>query len=375
MTLELPYLEYEQPIGTFYMTVIEAEKLLQLVEIRRRGDKTVNSFSLWNSKADNREEGIQRQQSEERVNKISKYCEDPDATFPTPIIVSVYSSVNVDDNGHSFTFHLDEEERIGDVIDGQHRLMGISKSGYSYRFKLPVALMFNMNMEEKAYIFSTINSTQTKVSMSLIYDLFDLSTRRSPQKTAHEIARSLNKMEQSPFYNRLKMLGKKEADQYFATLSQGTFVKQLLTLISKDPDDDSSRIKRGMALSRQFLPFRQYFIEEKDDVILKILLNCFTALKEVFPDEWKDPSRNVLWKTTGYGAIIKAFPYLYEKGVVDKDLSLNYFRGCFSRLRQYLGYRNEDFSTRYFSGGGEQLQQKLAEYIKESQEWNSERLL
>ena len=209
MILELPYLEYEQPIGTFYMTVIEAERLINIVDIKRRGDSIINGFSLWNGKPENREEGVQRQQSEERVNKISKYCEDPDATFPTPIIVSVYSRTRVEDNGHFFSFNIDEDERIGDVIDGQHRLLGIAKSGYSSRFKLPVALMFNMTIEEKAYIFSTINSTQTKVSMSLIYDLFDLSTKRSPQKTAHEIARSINKMEMSPFHNRLKMLGKR----------------------------------------------------------------------------------------------------------------------------------------------------------------------
>lgn len=369
MIIELPYLEYEQPIGTFYMTVIDAEKLVNIVEIKRRGDSVVNGFSLWNGKPENREEGVQRQQSEERVNKISKYCEDPDATFPTPIIISVYSKIRVEDNGHSFFFYIDEDERIGDVIDGQHRLLGIAKSGYGSKFKLPVALMFNMTIEEKAYIFSTINSTQTKVSMSLIYDLFDLSTKRSPQKTAHEIARSMNKMEISPFYNRLKMLGKKDKDQYFATLSQGSFVKQLLTLISKDPDDDSSRIKRGMALNNYKLPLRHYFIEERDDVILKIMINCFNALKEEFIEEWKNPSNNILWKTTGYGAIIKAFPYLYEKGVENKDLSQEFFRDCFAKLRKYMEHMKIDFSNRYFSGGGEQLQQKLAEYIKYALDW------
>lgn len=374
MIIELSYLEYEQPIGTFYMTVIEAERLVNIVDIKRRGNSVINGFSLWNGKPENREEGVQRQQSEERVNKISKYCEDPDATFPTPIIVSVYPGTRVEDNGHSFLFNIDEDERIGDVIDGQHRLLGIAKSGYSSKFKLPVALMFNMTIEEKAYIFSTINSTQTKVSMSLIYDLFDLSTKRSPQKTAHEIARSMNKMEMSPFQNRLKMLGKKEKDQYFATLSQGTFVKQLMTLISKDPDEDCSRIKRGMALSTYKLPLRQYFIEDRDDVILKIMINCFTALKEEFIEEWKDPSKNVLWKTTGYGAIIKAFPYLYEKGVKNKDLSQDFFRDCFAKLRLYMEHMKIDFSNKYFSGGGEQLQQNLAGYIKNALDWKGNTL-
>lgn len=368
MILELPYLEYEQPIGVFYMTVISADNLIRIVDIRRRGEKKNEGLLLWNDNLADNAEGVQRQESLERVNKISKFCEDPDATFPTPIIVSVYQHVKVEGEGRVFRFCIDEGERIGDVIDGQHRLMGIAKSGYANRFMLPVALMFNMNVEEKAYVFSIINSTQTKVSMSLIYDLFDLSTKRSPQKTAHEIARSLNKMEKSPFYNRLKMLGRKESGQDYATLSQGSFVKQFLTLVSKDPDEDSSRIKRGLRLQDYNLPFRQYFIEERDDVILKILMNCFTALKEEFLDEWKDPSRNVLWKTTGYGAIIKAFPYLYKSGIDTKDLSQDYFRKCFFNLRVFMEKKNEDFSNRFFSGGGEQLQQKLAGYIQKAQE-------
>ena len=167
MKLELPYLEYEQPIGTFYMTVIEAETLLRIVEVRRRGE-TYNGYSLWNDKPRSMEEGVQRKESTDRVNKISKYCEDPDATFPTPIIISIYSGVNVEDRDHKFIFNIREEERIGDVIDGQHRLMGIAKSGYGSRFKLPVALMFNMNVEEKAYVFSTINSTQTDGAREII---------------------------------------------------------------------------------------------------------------------------------------------------------------------------------------------------------------
>ena len=164
------------------------------------------------------------------------------------------------------------------------------------------------------------------------------------------------------------MLGKKEPDQYFATLSQGTFVNKLLTLISRDPDEDASRIKRGMALARYNLPFRQYFIEERDDVILKILINCFTALKEVFDEEWKEPTKNVLWKTTGYGAVIKAFPYLYERGVERKELSQDYFTQCFKKLKKYMEGMNKDFSNKFYSGGGEQLQNKLAEDIRRAQE-------
>lgn len=364
MKLKIPYIEVEQPIGTFYLSAINARVLVDSVDIRRRGTGNYQ-MSLFEKFQMVEEQGVQRQQSKDRVNKIKNYCSDPDATFPTPIIISIYSHIKYKDEGNSFTFELEDDEKIGDVIDGQHRLLGISSSVYCRDFNLPVVLMFNLNTEEKAYVFSVINSTQTKVSMSLIYDLFDLSTKRSPQKVAHEIARAMNKMEVSPFHNRLKMLGKKEQNQYFAVLSQGTFVSKLLTLISKDPDADSYQLKRGERLSLDYnLPFREYFINEDDGVILKVLQNCFNALKRVFENEWKNPNTNVLWKTTGFGGIIKALPKMYKKGRAEKNLTEGFFYECFSNLKNYMAVKKEDFTNKYFSGGGEQLQSKLQSYIE-----------
>ncbi len=93
--------------------------------------------------------------------------------------------------------------------------------------------------------------------MSLIYDLFSLSKSRSPQKTIHEVARTLNNLKNSAFYNRLKMLGKKSEGQDFATLSQGTFVKYTLTLISKDPESDQIKLKNNLQLDpMESLPLR-----------------------------------------------------------------------------------------------------------------------
>ena len=108
--------------------------------------------------------------------------------------------------------------------------------------------MFDLTEEEKAYIFSTINSNQAKVDKSLIYDLFELSTERSPLKTCHYIARIMNSKEDSPFYQRLKMLGKKENE--LSTLSQGTFVKGLVDLISKQPQKDMILIKNGKKVTK-----------------------------------------------------------------------------------------------------------------------------
>lgn len=347
------YIEVQQPIGVFYYCAIPAAYLLKIVRSSPRSKS---------------EEGVQRDQQQDRINNISKYCSDPDAVFPTPIVVSVDAGTKVTlDEEHRKIVFSDEEGIIGDVIDGQHRLWGIEGSKYADQFVLPVALMFGLTLEEKAYIFSTINSNQRKVDPSLIYDLFDVSKTRSPQKTVHELARVMNNTEASPFYNRLKMLGKKTKTQDKATLSQGTFAKTVLQLITRDADEDVRLMKREEALKEDVrCPFREYFIEERDDVIAKILLNCFTALKNVFPNEWEDPHSNILWKTTGFRAVVYSLPSIIRKGHREKMLTQKFFEACFMAFKKKLDEEEKTLTSQHFPGGGEQNQKKLAKIIIEA---------
>ena len=241
------YIEVQQPIGTFYLCSIPAPFLLKVVKSTSRSDDP---------------KAVQREKSPGRIKDIGAYCSDPDAVFPTPLVVSVSSSdVRLDEEKHLVVIPEDKGI-IGNVIDGQHRLWGIECSEHSENFQLPVVLMFDLTVAEEAYIFSTINSNQRKVDPSLIYDLFDVSAYRSPQKTAHEIARVMNSSSSSPFYNRLKMLGKKTADQEKATLSQGTFAKSILMLISKKPDEDARKLKNGQKLDDDGkMPLRCFFVQ------------------------------------------------------------------------------------------------------------------
>lgn len=361
------YLEIQQPIGTFYMAVFPAETLLKIVEVRPR---TIQG------------EGIQREKSTSRIKAVSEFCSDPDAIFPTPIIISVDKNAQVKLNEDNKTITITEDSIIGEVIDGQHRLWGIDRSTNVKDFTLPVVFMFDLTMEEKAYIFSTINSNQVTVNKSLIYELFDVSTSRSPQKTVHQIARALNYDPNSPFYNRLKMLGKKEKQQTEATLSQATFAKSLMMLISRYPDQDARTIKRGEKLAQDDrFPFRKYFIEDKDEVISKIISNCFNALKTIFTEEWKNPNKNILWKTTGFRAVMYSLPSIIRKGVRESQLTQEFFETCFKAFNMKLQTDNLKLTSESFPGGGEQNQKKLASILCDSiahiniDDYNSHRII
>ena len=346
------YIEIKQPIGVFYMCSIPALELLSMVEAKARG-------------LDN--DGVQRQRSSKRINEVRMYCADPDAVFPTPIVISVYNDADVmiDDVNRSIIINVDSI--IGDVIDGQHRLWGIKEAVNASEFLLPVVFMFNLTIEEKAYVFSTINSNQTKVDPSLIYDLFDVSLHRSPYKTVHEIARVMNYSKESPFYNRLKMLGKKEKTQENATLSQGTFAKSILQLITRTPKEDVILLKNGDRLKDDNrCPLRYFFISDRDDVIIKILLNCFNALKSVFKDEWDNPNTNILWKTTGFCGVIFSLRSILRKGYLESQMTFEFFVHCFTTFQISLMRNGMTLTSQSFPGGGEQNQKKLAKLITES---------
>lgn len=346
--IKTAYIEFEQPIGTFYLSKLNALELLEIVDI------TPRSESL---------EAVQRDENTRRINEIAEYCSDPDATFPTPIIISVYENITFQSENN---FFLIPKTKIGQVLDGQHRLKGINKSGLANKFELPVVFMFDLIEEEKAYVFSIINSKQTKVSMSLIYDLFSLTKNRSPQKTIHEVARTMNTMDDSAFSNRLKMLGKKSDGQDNATLSQGTFVKYLLTLISKDPESDQIKLKNNTELNRiTTLPLRDYFIDNEDEVIIKVIKNLFNGVRNAFIEQWNNPTNNILWKTTGFGAIVKSFNDIYVIGDNNNDLSEDFFTKFFKHFKQYIEEKEIELTSAYFTSN-EQQQTRLSLLIKES---------
>lgn len=343
----LNYLQFNQPAGTFYMLKLPAKFVAKIMTVKERNENG---------------EGTQRDDSKTRIEEISNYCNDPDATFPTPVILAI-DSEHLSFNESNGTVDIADIAEIADVLDGQHRIKGIAKSKNIDKFELPIVFVKDATEEQKAYIFSIINSKQTRVSPSLIFDLFAVMKKRSPQKTCHEIARTFNKNENSPFFGRLKMLGKGGGTN--ASLSQGTFVKKLITLITKKPDDYLVKIKNDDELPSEDLPFNSYFIENRDEVIFKILSNLFSAVRSQFNYEWENPDKFILSKGIGYGAIIKSFPKMFRKGKKDGDLSLSFFEKVFSNLKIVLDRKNIELTSEYF-GSNEAEVTKLSRLIDEA---------
>jgi DGQHR domain-containing protein len=299
-TIDFRCVEVTQPIGVFYIGAIEARNLIKIAhsDIRRIERRELEEYT-----------GIERPLSEGRVAELRQYVNNVDASFPTSVILAV-SSEKATFDSKSGMMHIADEEDVAKIIDGQHRIAGLD----AYRgenFQMNATIFVDMDMEDQAMVFATINLKQTKVSKSLAYDLYEYAMSRSPQKTCHNIAKLLNGKSASPFRNKIKILGLATGKPE-ESITQATFVDRLMKHISNDPMMDRDSLKRGKELSKakgreaERYMFRNLFVDQKDAVIAKIVWNYFEAVSRRWPQAWVNPERgNILCKTTGFGALMR----------------------------------------------------------------------
>jgi DGQHR domain-containing protein len=352
----LNVIPFEQPIGEFLLSIM---KVPDLINISRADPRKFDSVSMETVG------GIQREPSRKRIKEIAEYAKTVDVAFPTPILLAL------DDGCYKLYDHQIRitGDQVADIVDGQHRILGLKEAGIQEEFMIPVVFLLGATEEQKALIFATINGKQTKVPASLIYELFGVTKSRSPYKTSHEIARALNSTPGSPWYKRLKMLGRKSAPGTPESLSQGTFVKWLLPCISKKPDAVRNQLKAGEEPTvENDCIFNKYFLAGKDSTILKILMNVFKAAQSIWPDEWSDPDSYVLTKTNGFTGIMKALPELVNKGTQQQDLSVEYFSRVFQAVNERMDRDSIQFTVTCFepsSVGENKIRDMIRQAVEE----------
>ncbi len=297
--------------------------------------------------------GIERPLNNQRVDEIRKYVSTVDATFPTAVILAVKSE-DAEFNEQLNAMSLTRHDSVAKIIDGQHRIAGL-KGYVGPAFVVNVAIFVDMDIEDQATVFSTINLAQTKVGKSLVYDLYDYAKSRSPQKTAHNIARVLNREKGSPFRDRIKILGVATPGKTEETITQATFVESLLPYLTQDRIADRDALKRGKALDRypadeedtRFL--RNLFLDERDVDITLLLWNYFTAVQRRWTSAWTTKARgNILNRANGFRALMRFFPNACRAlGEPDTGIPAEAFETLFTRVK----LNDEDFDPDRFKPG------------------------
>ena len=248
--------------------------------------------------------------------------------FPTSMILAL--SVDEDNEwGNKLDIENDETCDINIqtnvfIVDGQHRMMGMIKLydelsrfvvrtaeddyvlDYLKKYRFNCTILVNYDLWEQGQVFVNVNFKQKPVNKSLYYEIFGSEYRedksdwqRNKIYLAHEMARMLNEHPESPFYQRIKMLG-----TGYGYVSQAFVVESL-----------QRNFKKGGLW---------YF--EPDNILRKNyysteLLSYFVAIKRLFPKYWPkegDKKGTIICKTTGFGAWIRLMGMLRE----DSDTQL-----------------------------------------------------
>jgi DGQHR domain-containing protein len=372
--ISIPVFEISQPVGSFYVGVIQASSLLSICKYDYRRMQFKNDYIDFL--------GIQRELNPKRIEEIKKYVGTIDACFPTSIVISVDEKcARLDDTDIIGTKilrifeYVDKDEpelsiplaQVASIIDGQHRLKGLDEAG-EQDFELAVSIFVGADDATEAMVFSIVNLAQTKVNKSLVYDLFSLATNRSPEKTCHEIVVALDRMEESPFQGRIKRLGVATEGRFGETLSQATIVKGILPYITSDPVEDRDRGKRfgfwdpTLAKDVKKRIFAGFFRQNEDVRILDNLLNYFNAVRAKWPVAWdRNGAGNILNRTNGFNGLVRFLrpAYLWntsEPRVVSQSE--------FAKVLEGVQLRDDDFNPRKFlpgSSGSTQLYNTLLE--------------
>lgn len=359
----------KQPIGLLYNTTI-SNKLLNYI---CKSDARI--LEGFDDEGNEIYRGYQRKISTERTTQIRDYIYEYNyATFPTSIIINIprekiiitefkIENIDVDVFNKLVILEIENEEGIGQIIDGQHRMSGFDNE--DIEFDLPVTIFIDQLLETQAEIFATINGKQTRVTPSLVFDLFGITERDSPYKTSNKIITFLNEDKNSPLYQWIKRLGNNN-DFYKASITQSAVAKNILKLIcgnAKQAEDDLRKLSKNEKLtlitsfSKTQPVLRKFYVAGDDTALIKILLNFFNAVKRSFEVEWSSEN-SIFKKTIGFDALIKVLIYLAEKGMIMNKLTEEFF---FENLKSVTIDPNVQLSSKGIKELSDQIISQLSD--------------
>jgi DGQHR domain-containing protein len=270
---------------------------------------------------------FQREKNISRVKEISKYIKNNEyAFFPNSVIctiecIEVAEDVDIEEfisssqeSYSSTTSFLIRSENTNIVlipiveksilvIDGQHRLEGLKeyiKSEDIFNFEYDILLSFFIGFDRAvvAQQFYTINYEQKPVNKSILYHLMgEFSDEINELTMLHNFTRLLNEYDKSPFYHRIKMLGKTPknvVDRKLYSISQAFIIDELIKTISTK------------SINSLYQPCFLYYTLNSDSQIeiIKFIMRFFNAVKSLRKD-WNDPNMSILSKGMGVAALIK----------------------------------------------------------------------
>lgn len=287
-----PKAQQSKPPKYFYLCSIKAGHLKALTGVYQR--------SVKGGKPRAKDPNVQRGHEEDRSQTIREFvqygfpwCEMGETKrklpgaddlrkpgwLPTAIIVNILPPgavrngikipdkdlVRIEDHGQTASLNLPdsfkgpnwEPERVFpfEVIDGQHRLWAFDDYDPGEDFELPVVAFCGLDHGWQAYLFYSVNITPKKINRSLAFDLYPLLRQQSwldkfaghsiyRETRCQELVEALWSNPESPWYQRINMLGEKQAQREYKgpAVSQAAWIRSLMASFVKQWEGTSTKI-------------------------------------------------------------------------------------------------------------------------------------
>jgi DGQHR domain-containing protein len=291
----IPAVMFRQPFGdsstTLFQFTMPPEKLLKTCVIYRRAQGSAAAY--------------QRMLRHERLRSVRKFVTAQDALLPTNVIVHFGDQVSWDKLEIPPRDALGKPTALGkpsncdlvvlriplayaslELIDGQHRLYGFVNANPATQksFNLVVLGIENLTQTQRRDTFVAINDKSRRMDANLVaylkYTKDEALCQKDSELMAIRIAVDLNGT--TPFKDRIRLLD---------------IGNEKITLKGFSGYD-----LKGLLGSRGLL--RQFHGNDSQELV-KALRIYFNVLKSLFPKQWKDPGRYIIFTNRGISAFLK----------------------------------------------------------------------
>jgi DGQHR domain-containing protein len=318
----------KQKDSTFYFAAYPAEDILRRVQfisrfyseegsIKPSEVDAADAIAAFIHKVERSNTAFQREPSKAKIKAILDFYNTADSQPIIPGSILLYTP-------ETLTFSpLQGTDSAGDlmdprqkflIIDGQHRLAALhfylqAHPEHAPVIRVPCMIFDGQSDNFAAEMFVTINSTPTKITKSLLVDLYEKMSRKEPHKScAAKIAQRLYENADSPLRYKINRLGARSKQEKWIMQSElfNELVKWLaphhttrraatgqLVAPSADSQDSAdygpARVEEVYGKTRDLLHAAMHIFEEKwehkdyfftQPVTLKALLRVAAGLDD-----------------------------------------------------------------------------------------------
>jgi DGQHR domain-containing protein len=305
-----------------YLFGIQPSKLIPLASVLHRKMDLDGDIS----------ENYQRLVQSKKIKEIKKFITEERGVFPTNIIISFETK--------SDSFFKTQGAKINDiqfgiltlprqyqsitVIDGQHRLFAYDGLDEGEKDLIYVVAFHKMLPEKQIQTFININEKQTKVTASLMWDLYPTILENTNIKSKiSRLVKRLNNDKSSALNGVIQY----DSADYSKKGSKIT-LESICTAIKSE---NLFSIIEGILNKNEIK-------QKQDDIIYSLFKNYFNSISDLNTEHWNrnEKTKNLLRSNQGIGAYIKLhkelLKYIDSKNSFTTIAKINEIKSWYTKL-------------------------------------------